>query len=79
MEFKDLGIDESLVKGLEKQGILNPTYIQQKVIPVMSQGKDVIAQSETGSGKTLAYLLPILHEGGRNHKGNTGNCSYAYP
>ena len=69
MEFKDLGIDESLVKGLEKQGILNPTYIQQKVIPVMSQGKDVIAQSETGSGKTLAYLLPIFMKADETIKG----------
>jgi len=60
MDFKDTGINENLIEGLAKQGIEYPTYIQQKVIPVMLEGKDIIAQSETGSGKTLAYLLPLF-------------------
>lgn len=60
MNFINLGIDESLQKGLEKQGIETPTEVQQKVIPEMLKGIDIIAKSETGSGKTLAYLLPIF-------------------
>lgn len=60
MDFKDIGINENLIDGLKKQGIEKPTYIQKRVIPVMLEGKDIIAQSETGSGKTLAYLLPLF-------------------
>ncbi len=60
MDFRQLGISEEISSGLEKQGIFDPTYIQEKSIPVIMEGKDVIAQSETGSGKTLAYLLPIF-------------------
>lgn len=59
-EFCALGISDALIKGLEKQGITSPTQIQQKMIPAIQTGQDVIGHSETGSGKTLAYLLPLL-------------------
>ena len=60
MDFKELGINESLINGLHAQGINSPTQIQEKVIPEMLKRKNIIAKSETGSGKTLAYLLPIF-------------------
>ena len=60
--FEELGIGESLIKGLAEQDIENPTEIQQHMIPLMLSGKDVIGRSETGSGKTLAYLLPIFQK-----------------
>lgn len=60
--FNDLGIRDALVKGLVSQGITNPTEIQQKTIPAILSGKDVIARSQTGSGKTLAYLLPAFEK-----------------
>lgn len=59
-EFHALGISDALIKGLEQQGITNPTQIQQKMIPAIQTGQDVVGRSETGSGKTLAYLLPLL-------------------
>ena len=59
-EFRALGISDALIKGLEKQGITTPTQIQQKMIPAIQTGQDVIGRSETGSGKTLAYLLPLF-------------------
>lgn len=58
--FHALGISDALITGLEKQGITTPTQIQQKMIPAIQTGQDVIGRSETGSGKTLAYLLPLL-------------------
>ncbi|MDE5977773.1 MAG: DEAD/DEAH box helicase [Turicibacter sp.] len=60
MNFKDLGISDSLIKILKKSGITNPTSIQEACIPVIKSYKDVIAQAQTGTGKTLAFLLPLF-------------------
>ena len=46
----------------EKASFKNPTTIQEKTIPLITEGKDVIAESPTGTGKTLAYLLPLLNK-----------------
>ena len=58
--FTKLGIDEKLADALEKRGIKNPTEIQEKGIPAILRGVDLIGQAPTGTGKTLAYLLPLL-------------------
>ena len=47
-------------QALAKRGIITPTPVQTKAIPLISAGQDVIVSAETGSGKTLAYLIPIL-------------------
>lgn len=60
--FEQLGINENLVKGLAKEGINNPTKIQEKAIPEALSNKDIVAESETGSGKTLAYILPLFQK-----------------
>ena len=60
--FEALGLRAALVTALAEQGITAPTEIQQKMIPEILSGKDVIGRSETGSGKTLAYLLPIFEK-----------------
>lgn len=60
--FEKLGLRPALAEALAKQGIEAPTEIQQKMIPEILAGKDVIGRSETGSGKTLAYLLPIFEK-----------------
>ncbi|WP_078555622.1 DEAD/DEAH box helicase [Bacillus alkalicellulosilyticus] len=49
-----------LLEALHKKGIEIPTDIQNKVIPEMLEGQNVLARSQTGTGKTLAFLLPIL-------------------
>ena len=46
----------------EKAGFAQPTPIQSKAIPLIVEGKDVLAESPTGTGKTLAYLLPVLEK-----------------
>ena len=58
--FDQLGISETLTALLQKQGITQPTPVQEQAIPPMRAGRDVIAQAQTGTGKTLAFLLPIL-------------------
>ena len=60
--FGKLGLRPALVDALVKQDIETPTEIQEKMIPAILEGKDVIGRSETGSGKTLAYLLPIFEK-----------------
>ena len=58
--FDQLGVSEMLAALLKKQGIMEPTPVQEQAIPPMRAGRDVIAQAQTGTGKTLAFLLPIL-------------------
>jgi superfamily II DNA/RNA helicase len=58
--FEQLLIHNDYVKKLQAMGITQPTPVQTQVIPLVLEGKDVVAQSQTGTGKTLAYLLPVL-------------------
>lgn len=58
--FEDMNVLPVLVSALNKQGITEPTYIQEKMFSPVLEGRNVIAQSKTGTGKTLAYLLPVF-------------------
>lgn len=58
--FRKLGLSEQLLKLLEKVAISEPSEIQEKVIPLIMEGKDVIGGSATGSGKTLAFGAGII-------------------
>lgn len=60
MDFKNLGINEYIIKTLNKNGIKTPTQIQIESIPAILNNKDVIGEAKTGTGKTLAFLLPIF-------------------
>lgn len=60
--FEKLGIRSDISHILRKNGLNRPTPIQEKAIPVLLSGKDVIAQAQTGTGKTLAFVLPILEK-----------------
>nr|QIH44525.1 DEAD/DEAH box helicase [Vibrio ziniensis] len=62
LQFKDLGLDNRLLKNLAHYDFKQATEIQKIAIPVAIAGKDVLASSKTGSGKTLAFLLPTLHK-----------------
>lgn len=61
-DFGSLGITESIVNKLRNYGVAKPTPIQEKTIPIVMDGKDVIAQAQTGTGKTYAFILPILEK-----------------
>ena len=60
--FKAIGIDEKLEKTLNKNGITEPTPVQEQAIPEILKGNDVIAQAQTGTGKTLGFMLPIMED-----------------
>ena len=62
MNFKEFGLDETLIEGIESSGYENATPIQEKVIPIILSGKDIIASAQTGTGKTAAFVLPIIHK-----------------
>lgn len=59
--FDTFGLSADLIQKLTQEGISRPTEIQQKAIPSLLSGRDLIGISPTASGKTLAFTLPILH------------------
>lgn len=62
MTFNDLGLLPVLTAKCEQMGYTEPTPIQKQAIPLLLQGRDIIACAETGTGKTAAFLLPIIHK-----------------
>ena len=59
-KFSDLPISKKVLFSLEKMGYEKPTEIQQQAIPVVAEGKDLIAQAQTGTGKTAAFGIPLI-------------------
>jgi ATP-dependent RNA helicase RhlE len=59
--FDTLGLEPSLLEGIQVRGFAKTTPIQSAVIPIALQGHDVIGCADTGTGKTVAFVLPILH------------------
>ncbi len=62
MNFEELDLSQEIVERLAENDITEPTEIQEKAIPKIFKGKDILAESETGSGKTLAFSLPIIEQ-----------------
>lgn len=60
MSFKSLGLSEPLLKAIGKKGYDTPSPIQNKAIPPVLEGKDVLASAQTGTGKTAGFTLPLL-------------------
>ena len=60
MSFDTLGLSAELLRAVGEQGYTTPTPIQQKAIPVILAGKDVLAGAQTGTGKTAGFTLPLL-------------------
>ncbi|MBP3951275.1 DEAD/DEAH box helicase [Bacillus suaedae] len=58
--FKRFELKPFLIEALSEQGFTLPTEIQERLIPAIKNGRDVIGQSQTGTGKTLSFLLPII-------------------
>jgi len=60
--FKDLGIDDNILKGLTALGFEKPTPVQEKVIPLMLKDQvDLVSLAQTGTGKTAAFGIPLIH------------------
>ncbi len=60
MSFKELGLSDDLLRALKEKGYNKPTPIQEKAIPAVLSGKDIMAAAQTGTGKTAGFTLPIL-------------------
>lgn len=60
MKFTELDLKPEILKAIKRAGFEEATPIQEKTIPLVLQGKDVIGQAQTGTGKTAAFGLPIL-------------------
>ena len=60
MSFATLGLRAELVRAVSEQGYTEPTPIQKQAIPVILEGRDVLASAQTGTGKTAGFALPLL-------------------
>jgi ATP-dependent RNA helicase RhlE len=60
MRFEELGLGSELLRAIEESGYTQPTPIQERAIPSVLEGKDVMCCAQTGTGKTAAFALPIL-------------------
>lgn len=60
MQFSDLSLHPSILKALTENKHHSPTEVQQEVIPVVLEKKDVVVTAQTGTGKTAAFALPII-------------------
>ncbi len=58
--FEDLKISKSILKAIEELGFTEATPIQEKAIPMIRSGVDVLGIAQTGTGKTAAYLIPLI-------------------
>jgi ATP-dependent RNA helicase DeaD len=70
LTFIDLDIDSNVLQAIAEMGFTEPTEIQEKAIPILSEtNKDFIGQAQTGTGKTAAFVIPLLEkiDAGKTH------------
>src|ERR1700675_3976172 len=60
MKFNELGLSPELLQAVADAGYTNPTPIQEKAIPVVASGRDVLGCAQTGTGKTAGFALPMI-------------------
>ena len=60
MSFKELGLSAELLRAVSEQGYSEPTPVQRQAIPIILQGRDLLAGAQTGTGKTAGFTLPML-------------------
>jgi superfamily II DNA/RNA helicase len=61
MNFSELGLNEQVIEAISYMGFEKATPIQEKAIPEIMKGRDLLACAQTGTGKTAAFILPVLH------------------
>ena len=61
MTFNELNLSKRIVDAITKAGYKEPSPIQEQAIPLMMEGRDLIACAQTGTGKTAAFALPVLN------------------
>ena len=60
LPFHEMGLDDRILKAIARQGWVEPTLIQERAIPLVLEGKDLLARGRTGSGKTGAFAVPLV-------------------
>lgn len=68
MPFRNLGLEDEILRAIQQAGYIRPTPVQAACIPKVMQRQDVIAIAQTGTGKTAAFVLPILHRLSQCHR-----------
>ncbi len=73
MTFSELGLSQSLLRAVSEEGYDTPSPVQEKAIPPILAGRDVMAAAQTGTGKTAGFTLPMLQRlsGGEAAKSNS--------
>ncbi|MHB8782613.1 MAG: DEAD/DEAH box helicase, partial [Desulfobacteria bacterium] len=61
MPFRQFGLSPEILRAVQGMHYTTPTPIQEKAIPHVLEGKDLLGSAQTGTGKTAAFALPILH------------------
>jgi ATP-dependent RNA helicase RhlE len=61
MSFSELGLAADIVRAVSEKGYSEPTPVQRQAIPVILEGRDIMAGAQTGTGKTAGFTLPLLH------------------
>jgi len=61
MPFSNFGLETEILQAVQKAGYTRPTPVQERAIPMVMKGQDLIAIAQTGTGKTAAFVLPMLH------------------
>ena len=60
LEFKEMQLKPELIEALRRVGFVSATEVQNEAIPILLQGKSIIARAKTGTGKTGAFIVPIM-------------------
>lgn len=61
-QFNGMGLSYPILKGIKNRGYKIPTPVQRKTIPLIMEGRDVVAMAKTGSGKTACFLIPMFEK-----------------
>ena len=69
--FAELGLNEQILAGVDALGFTEPTPVQAQSIPLVLEGRDLVASAQTGTGKTCAFVLPILQRIGSSEAVST--------
>lgn len=80
MPFSKLGLSAPITDAVTALGYEKPTSIQQKAIPIVLRGSNLIAAAQTGTGKTASFVLPILEKlsQGETQRKKTCSCHHSY-
>ncbi|WP_017446887.1 DEAD/DEAH box helicase [Gayadomonas joobiniege] len=80
-QFSQLGLSQSLLQAIDKQGYKQASPIQKKAIPLILKQKDLMAAAQTGTGKTAAFTLPVIQllSAGKSARANQARCLILTP